>query len=312
MVRLISEFTSNGNAAQFRITSLKPLRAENKASTWETKALKSFQNGQSEYGSFEHKGSDDYKYHYMAPLYAGEKCLQCHDQQGYESGDILGGISVILPLQEKPNNWPLILTHILVATVGVVLIRFLVNQLIDSQEKMELLASRDSLTGVANRRFFLEYLRREWLRSKRNETSLAFIMCDIDLFKQYNQAYGHQAGDNCLYQVAETISSVLHRPGDFIARYGGVKFAIILPETPIEGAEVLAKKMLKLVEDLKIEHLSSHASKYVTVSIGVTDNVGLSMSNEIIAQADNALNQAKEMGRNRIVRLAHVKDTEAS
>lgn len=303
MIRLISEFMPHGNyKTQFRITSLNPLRAENKANTWETKALNSFKNGKSEFGFFR-KNTSNYNYHYMAPLYADETCLSCHGKQGYEAGDICGGISITLPLQKTPNDWPLILTHILVAVVGVVLIRFLYKQLLDSQERMELLASRDSLTGVANRRFFLEYLRREWLRAKRQETSMSFIMCDIDLFKQYNTTYGHQAGDNCLAQVAETISSVLHRPGDFVARYDGVRFAIILPETPIEGAEILAHRMLHLVEELNIEHLPSLASKYVTVSIGVTDNTGLSSSNEIIAQANIALNQAKEMGRNRVVRF---------
>lgn len=130
-------------------------------------------------------------------------------------------------------------------------------------------------------------------------------MCDIDSFKLYNDTYGHQAGDNCLTQVAEALGSVLKRPGDFIARYGGEEFAIILPETSLHGAESLAEKMLKCVEELRIEHLSSSAGKYVTVSIGVTNNETLSSANTIIAHADKALYQAKKEGKNRVTRLSH-------
>ena len=134
-------------------------------------------------------------------------------------------------------------------------------------------------------------------------------MCDIDFFKLYNDTYGHQAGDNCLSQVAEALASGLKRPGDFIARYGGEEFAIILPETSLHGAESLAEKMLKHVEELRIEHLSSSVGKYVTVSIGVTNNETLSSSNEIIAHADKALYLAKKEGKNKVICFSHDAET---
>ena len=304
MTRLISEVAARDHGFQFHITSLNPIRPGNKANEWEIKALKSFEAGKTEYGSFI-KNDSKLSYYYMAPLFTSEECLQCHAKQGYELGDIRGGISVIIPSQSHPVNWPLVLSHIIAALAGITLLSFFTRQLSDANEKMELLASRDSLTGVANRRFFQQYLGREWLRAKRNGSSLSFLMCDIDFFKLYNDTYGHQAGDNCLSQVAEALASGLKRPGDFIARYGGEEFAIILPETSLHGAESLAEKMLKHVEELRIEHLSSSAGKYVTVSIGVTNNETLSSSNEIIAHADKALYLAKKEGKNKVICFSH-------
>jgi len=308
MTRLISEIAARDYGFQFHITSLKPIRSENKANEWEIKALKAFEAGKTEYGYFT-KNDSKLSYYYMAPLFTSQTCLQCHEKQGYELGDIRGGISIIIPSGSQPFNWPLVLSHILAALAGIALLSFFTRQIAAANEKMELLASRDSLTGVANRRFFQQYLGREWLRAKRNGSSLSFLMCDIDFFKLYNDTYGHQAGDNCLSQVAEALTSGLKRPGDFIARYGGEEFAIILPETSLNGAENLAGKILKRVEELRIEHLSSSASKYVTVSIGVTNNETLSSAKEIIAHADKALYQAKKEGKNKVICLSHEAET---
>jgi diguanylate cyclase (GGDEF)-like protein len=304
MTRLISEVAARDHGFQFRITSLKPIRPGNKANEWETKALKSFEAGKTEYGYFV-KNDSELSYYYMAPLFTSEECLQCHKKQGYELGDIRGGISIIIPSVSQSANWPLVLSHIIAALAGITLLSFFTQQIAAANDKMELLASRDSLTGVANRRFFQQYLGREWLRAKRNGSSLSFLMCDIDFFKLYNDTYGHQAGDNCLSQVAEALASGLKRPGDFIARYGGEEFAIILPETSLHGAESLAGKILKRVEELKLEHLPSSASKYVTVSIGVTNNETLSSAKEIIAHADKALYQAKKEGKNKVICVSH-------
>lgn len=309
ITQLISNITVKENGVLFRITSLKHSSISNKADEWEQKALQSFEEGSSESGAYVNGGVKR-RYHYMAPLFTTEKCIKCHGKQGYELGDIRGGISVILPPEKRHINWPLFVSHGLAALIGIILFRFFTCQLWKAEEKMELLASRDSLTGVANRRFFQQYLGREWLRAKRNGSSLSFLMCDIDFFKLYNDTYGHQAGDNCLSQVAEALASGLKRPGDFIARYGDEKFTIILPETSLHGAESLAEKILKCVENLRIEHLSSSASKYVTVSIGVTNNETLSSQKEIIIHANKALTRAKKEGKNRVVCLSH--DTESS
>jgi diguanylate cyclase (GGDEF)-like protein len=311
MARLLSEITSKKNGVVFRITSLRHTSLSNKADIWEQKALQSFEEGLPEFSAYIHDGTER-RYHYMAPVFTTESCLRCHKQQGYEEGDIRGGISIILPPEKIQINWPLFLSHGLAAVIGIILFRLFSCQLLRAEEKMELLASRDSLTGVANRRFFQEYLQREWYRAKRNTNSLSLLMCDIDCFKQYNKTYGLRAGDNCLSQVAYALTSALNRPGDFIARYGGVKFAIILPETTLSGAETLGKIILNVVENLKIEHIHSEAGKYVTVSIGITDNANLSTPNEIVSQANKALLRAKEQGRNRLVCLPHKEEQHPS
>lgn len=153
MTRLISEVAARDHGFQFHITSLKPIRPGNKANEWEKKALKAFEAGKTEYGSFI-KNDSKLNYHYMAPLFTTEECLQCHGKQGYELGDIRGGISIIIPSESQPVNWPLLISHLIAALAGCALLISFTRQLSAANEKMELLASRDSLTGVANRRFF--------------------------------------------------------------------------------------------------------------------------------------------------------------
>src|SRR5439155_25232595 len=136
---------------------------------------------------------------------------------------------------------------------------------------------------------------REWLRATRSSAPLALILADIDFFKNYNDTYGHQRGDDCLKQVVHALARVLHRPGDLLARYGGEEFLAILPDTDFEGASVVAKALRLAVEDLGIEHGTSLAHDRVTVSIGVAATVpAAAISPEgLIAAADPALSQAR-------------------
>jgi diguanylate cyclase (GGDEF)-like protein len=130
-------------------------------------------------------------------------------------------------------------------------------------------ATVDVVTGVATRRSFDESLEREWRRSRRTGTPLALLMIDIDHFKQFNDRYGHPAGDDCLRVVAQALVGTSMRPADLVARYGGEEFVMILPETPRAGAQQLAHRVLDRVEALEIAHEKSPTAGHVTVSVGV-------------------------------------------
>ena len=176
----------------------------------------------------------------------------------------------------------------------------LYHRLEQLNQELEKIAYIDGLTGVYNRRHFEERLQQEWKRLTRDKTLMSIIMVDVDYFKLYNDTYGHQEGDKCLQQVAQTISAVVKRPGDFVARYGGEEFAVVLPNTPIEGALQVAENIRTEIEGLKIPHQGSAVSKWVTSSLGVADSNCSNQSNpEILIQAaDMALYNAKTSGRN--------------
>ncbi len=183
-------------------------------------------------------------------------------------------------------------------------------QLEESNKKLEesnvvlhRLAIQDGLTGLANRRHFDEVLQQEWKRGIREQHQLAIILLDIDSFKKYNDNYGHQGGDDCLRKVAAALNKAIKRSGDFIARYGGEEFIAVLPNTDCEGAALIAEEMRRHVEDEKLVHEYSDASKYVTVSLGVTAIVPTVSGDpdRLVGISDKALYEAKETGRNRYV-----------
>ncbi len=164
------------------------------------------------------------------------------------------------------------------------------------------LSTTDGLTELANRRRFDEFLEREWRRSMREQSVLSLILMDIDFFKEYNDHYGHLAGDDCLRDVAGTLRRLVQRPGDLVARYGGEEFACILPGTDQQGAAALADKIMKGINSLNLPHIASRAASHVTLSFGVSAMVperGES-SEELIRLADHLLYSAKKEGRNRV------------
>jgi diguanylate cyclase (GGDEF)-like protein len=167
---------------------------------------------------------------------------------------------------------------------------------------LEMLSSIDSLTGVPNRRRFDEFLQSEWRRVVRNKTSISLIMIDIDFFKQYNDKYGHAAGDECLKRVAQSLSDSIHRSHDLLARVGGEEFSVVLPETDFTGAAALAEKMRKDVEEINILHEDSAVARHLTISLGVATAVPStdSASGSLMEDADKALYEAKKSGRNQV------------
>jgi diguanylate cyclase (GGDEF)-like protein len=170
----------------------------------------------------------------------------------------------------------------------------------DAYVELERLAKIDSLTQIANRRYFDEYLEREWKRLAREKQPLSLILCDVDCFKLYNDFYGHPAGDHCLKEVAQAISKAARRPADLVARYGGEEFVIILPKTTLIGGLKVANLIRKEVKKLKIIHAKSTVDSSVTVSLGVSSTIPhLELSPKtLIRVADEALYKAKNKGRN--------------
>lgn len=170
-------------------------------------------------------------------------------------------------------------------------------------QALEYLVRLDSLTGIPNRRLFEEELSKEWARAKRDNEPLSLIMVDIDHFKEYNDHYGHPAGDLCLVEVAQAMHHALSRPGDVVARIGGEEFAFLLPQTGLSGALAVAEQIRELVLSLNLPHEASPVARQVTLSFGVSSSelVFVSSPADLIRTSDMALYEAKRCGRNQIV-----------
>ncbi|MCG8637810.1 MAG: diguanylate cyclase [Desulfobacterales bacterium] len=164
------------------------------------------------------------------------------------------------------------------------------------------LASLDGLTGIANRRYFDAYLGNEWKRMRREKAPISLILCDIDYFKNYNDTYGHQEGDDCLKLVARTMADAVKRPADLVARYGGEEFVLVLPRSDRDGAMHIAGIIRDSIRALAIAHIGSRAGKVVTLSMGVSTVIPDRHTEmaALIYEADQALYDAKNSGRNRI------------
>ncbi len=182
------------------------------------------------------------------------------------------------------------------------------EELAASNDMLKRLSYLDALTNIPNRRFFDEFLCREWgLAVRERGLPLCLIMVDIDQFKQFNDTFGHQAGDDILVNVATTLRETIKRPGDLVARYGGEEFAAILPNTDLVGARRIADRMLQAVEKLDIDHPFSTNGR-LTISLGLAciQPNDKDIPENLIDTADKALYQAKNAGGNRCV-LAETK-----
>ncbi len=224
----------------------------------------------------------------------------------------------------KPRYYETAYAKVLFALLGVLvawlLVKYKIKSLEEEQRKLEILvdektkelqnvnkeleqiAHTDWLTGIDNHRQFDKVYQNEWKRCARNKHAISLIMVDIDNFKLFNDAYGHQEGDLCLKKIAKTLKETLRRPADLVARYGGEEFVVVLPDTAIEGALKVAERLRQAVENLKIEHKPSSVSPFVTISLGVASTLPDFNKDllRLLVHADNALYKAKSLGKNRV------------
>jgi diguanylate cyclase (GGDEF)-like protein/PAS domain S-box-containing protein len=180
----------------------------------------------------------------------------------------------------------------------------------DLEERLATLATRDGLTGLANRRHFDDLLQQEWRRAERDGTPVSLVMMDVDNFKKFNDQYGHPAGDSCLKAVARAIAAEARRPADLAARYGGEEFVLLLPNTDEVGCALVAERIRQSLEALNIAHALNPPTKRVTLSMGGATGWPSAETQgnhpSLIAAADRALYAAKQAGRDRFVMSGQV------
>lgn len=227
---------------------------------------------------------------------------------------LLSGVSVSIMVALyflKAPAWPppfpeqvaqgLYVFNLLSAAGLLVLFSLVYNRMVSQQEEaLRKLSSLDGLTGLTNRRRFDELLQINWSRCSRSGGPLSLIILDVDFFKLYNDAYGHQQGDECLRRVARVLASSLKRVDDVAARYGGEEFVCLLPHTPRDGAREIAERIVTSVRALQLPHAGSKAHEHVTISAGVATVQDFQNDDTaaLLESADRALYSAKEKGRN--------------
>ncbi|WP_375055743.1 diguanylate cyclase domain-containing protein [Zobellella sp. DQSA1] len=176
------------------------------------------------------------------------------------------------------------------------------QRLLQLQKELEALSFRDGLTGVANRRMFDKTLEQEWADARRRRQPLSLVLLDIDCFKEYNDHFGHIQGDNCLIMVAQTLNRAATRPRDFVGRYGGEEFVLILPESDTRAARTVAERCQQLLGELGLSHPDGCAGPTVTLSLGVSTLIPGEADSPLafLESVDRLLYRAKQRGRNRI------------
>jgi len=177
------------------------------------------------------------------------------------------------------------------------------EELRDANLQLEAFSRTDCLLGIANRGYFDERLAQACAAAFRREQPLGLLMIDVDHFKEYNDLYGHPAGDACLDAVAQAVQQIMSRTTDLVARYGGDELVVILPDTDVAGAAVVGARVVGQVAALAMPHANSAAAACVTVSVGVAAQVPLGQRDgvSLVQEADAALYEAKAAGRNRWV-----------
>jgi diguanylate cyclase (GGDEF)-like protein len=174
-------------------------------------------------------------------------------------------------------------------------------QMVRQRRMLERLAHVDGLTELANRRRFDEVFDQEFQRARRNGTPLSVALLDIDAFKQYNDHYGHPAGDRALRAVARAAHACVQRPGDLAARYGGEELVLLMPETDAGQARALMDRLRDALSRLAIEHVASPVAPVLTASVGGATLLPGEDTAALFAAADAHLYRAKQAGRNRVV-----------
>ena len=232
-------------------------------------------------------------------------------------------LTVIIKNRQKENN-NLQLFIILSTIISLMLITYnhlsfqtnhqkFIDSILLSNEELKTISQTDSLTSLYNRRHFDAIFEKRITVSRRNEDNLTFVLCDIDYFKQYNDTYGHQAGDLVLQKVAAQLHGDLSRKSDYAFRIGGEEFGLLYNTSSLANSIDFANRIRKNVENLVIEHSGNTVSDYVTISMGLVfveyKDSKSKTPDEIYALADEALYESKQTGRNKLTSVTTKKES---
>ena len=305
-----------------RITAFpdKLLNPENLPDQWEADAMNEFEKGVREFKEVIDMDGAPYL-RLMRPLFIKQDCLKCHGFQGYKVNDLRGGIGVSVPMalyiqEAQKAQYHHGITHGFFWVIGLITFGHIFNQgnnrqqerrkeeeeLLRLNKELESLSFLDGLINIPNRRAFNKAFAREWDRCRRDQKALSLVMIDIDFFKDYNDLYGHQRGDECLTLVAQTLASVLKRAEDMVARYGGEEFVMLLPGIELEQATLLAEECRNKILDQKVDFQTSKVIDVVSISLGVCTTIPTkdAEASILLKASDLALYRAKKNGRNRV------------
>lgn len=303
MISEISRRSETQDGVQFRITSLWPLDPQNKPDDFEREGLTHLTGGDREYYRFFSELPLPV-FRYLKPMYADRTCLECHPGHNYKYGDVIGAVSVSIPValitEETQTTQLLVLFSSVISICLVLFIVYMLTwrlaiKLDEAQQRLNLLASTDPLTGLNNRRHVMERLEEELQRSHRLNEPLSIISIDIDHFKSINDTYGHPCGDLVLQQLAEMLRNNV-RSYDVVGRIGGEEFLIINPGTSLEDALALAERILAAVRAEPVTDGECSVSITISAGIAVVTNEDLNVGT-LLRRVDRALYKAKEQGR---------------
>lgn len=258
MTRQVNEMAMEMSGFQGHITSLNPIRPENRPDPWETESLKILQQGKKETNSVQRLSGKEY-FRFMRPFVTEKSCLKCHAVQGYKEGDIRGGISVSIPMEplrtiERSRMAQLSLAHVFLWIIGLVGIvvgtrRLRIQTLLREKLEEELfnLSITDPLTGLLNRRGFLSLAEQQLKLSDRNKREVQLYYADLDGLKWINDTLGHEEGDKALMETA-TVFKETFRTSDIVARIGGDEFAVLAIGTTEVNYEIITTRLQTLID----------------------------------------------------------------
>lgn len=302
--RTDAESSGQSDGITFHLTSLRLVNPDNAPDKFESSALAAFELGKEQVWEIDGDGNSS-KFRYMKPLIIQEVCLDCH--KGYKPGDIRGGICINVPygvVEKGLSSTRMKIALMSVLTMGLIMGTLYVTssrmlrQLHEMQKKLIETSITDDLTGIYNRRFIIGRLSEEFNKSMRTGAPLSVIIFDIDHFKKVNDTYGHMFGDLVLKGVAKCVKESL-RTYDILGRFGGEEFLVVAPDTPIEDAVNLARRLNSLI---KAATMGDDANSInVTASFGAaTAGIKDEPYDSLLARADRALYRAKDLGRDRV------------
>lgn len=302
MTRQVNEMAMEMSGFQGHITSLNPIRPENRPDPWEKESLKIFDRGKKETNSVQMLSGKEY-FRFMRPFVTEKSCLKCHAVQGYKEGDIRGGISVSIPMEplrtiERSRRVELSLAHGFLWIMGMIGIvagtRRLRSQTI-LREKLEealILSINDSLTGLYNRRGFLSLTEQQLKLSDRNKRGVQLYFADLDGLKWINDTLGHEEGDKALSEVAAVLKETF-RTSDIIARMGGDEFAVLAIDTTEVNYEIFTTRLQSLIDT---RNNQGNRRYRLSISLGCSyyDPENPCSLNELIARADKLMYEQKQ------------------